>query len=242
MVRHDDCETGAMDDAPRATVAAFDLDGTLTDGGSVFRWLCFLAGRARAYRAAAALLGPLTIGALRSGPTADRAKERLFVALLDGLDAGDVTARSRVFAIEHLAHHSRPEVVARLEWHLRHGHPTVVVSASPQIYVDVVAECLGLDGAIGTRLATDAQGRLTGRYLDRNCRGPEKVRRFNEWLEANAAGPQPLVYAYGNSRGDRRLLERADRAFNVGRMGRWGRLRRFPRLPARPWNGENGDD
>jgi phosphatidylglycerophosphatase C len=235
----DDCETGAMDDAPRARVAAFDLDGTLTDGGSVFGWLCFLAGRARAYRAAASLLGPLALGALRSGPSADRAKERLFVALLDGLDARDATARSRAFAIEHLARHARPEVVARLEWHQRHGHQTVVVSASPQLYVDVVAECLGTDGAIGTRLATDAQGRLTGRYLERNCRGPEKVRRFDEWLASNAAGPSPEVFAYGNSRGDRRLLARADHAFNVGRIGRWGRLRRFPSLPARPWKDED---
>lgn len=222
------------------TVAAFDLDGTLTDGGSVFRWLCFVAGTARAYGAGARLGYPLALGALRSGPTADDAKERLFEALLAGRDGAEVTARSRSFALDHLDRHGRPEILARLEWHRRAGHRTVVVSASPQLYVDVMAERLAVDGAVATRLAVDGRGRLTGRYEGRNCRGEEKARRLEEWLAENVGG-DPRLYAYGNSRGDRRLLERADRPYNVGRLGRWGRLRDFPPLPAPPWSDAGGD-
>ena len=215
----------------REAVAAFDLDGTLTDGGSVFRWLGRVAGTTRAYRAAAELVVPLTIGALRSGAAADRSKERLFVRLLEGRDAAEVAATSRAFILEHLERHARPAVVARLRWHQRQGHATVIVSAAPELYVSVVAEHLGVDGAIGTRLASDATGRLSGRYEGRNCRGTEKARRLEEWLSAR--GGEPVLYAYGNSRGDRRMLERADFPFNVGRLGRLGRLRSYPR-PADP--------
>ena len=40
----------------------------------------------------------------------------------------------------------------------------------------------------------------------------------------------PEVWAYGNSRGDLRMLRAADVGVNVGRLGRLGRLRRFPGL------------
>ena len=76
-------------------VAAFDLDGTLSDGGSVFKWLRYLRGRRATYAAGARLALPLLVGAIRSGRWADRAKERLFGRLLRGLELNDVREASR---------------------------------------------------------------------------------------------------------------------------------------------------
>src|SRR5450631_736409 len=84
------CETGDVSDSSAPVLAAFDLDGTLTEGGSVFEWLRFIAGRSTANRAAFALAFPLVIGAIRSGESADNAKERLFHSLLAGRDVTDV--------------------------------------------------------------------------------------------------------------------------------------------------------
>lgn len=219
-----------MTDPARPVVAAFDLDGTLTEGGSVLRWLRFVAGSRATYRATLALAGPLALGALRSGATADRAKERLFGALLAGLDVDEVRGLSRDFALAHLEGRTRARVARRLAWHLERGDHVVVVSASPELYVAVVAESFGAEGAVGTRLAVDARGALTGGYLGRNCRGAEKRRRFEEWLDQRGLGPDPEVFAYGNSRGDRRLLGAATHPYDVGRLGRLGALRAFPRL------------
>jgi phosphatidylglycerophosphatase C len=224
------CETGGVTITPSATVAAFDLDGTLSDGGSVFKWLRYLRGSRATYAAAARLALPLLVGAVRSGRWADRAKERLFGRLLRGLDQNDVRERSREFALEHFEEHGRPDVLARLRSHLREGHDVVIVSASPQIYVDVVVEMFDADGGLGTRLAVDARGTLTGSYLGKNCRGREKARRLAEWTEARFGDAELTVYAYGNSRGDRRLLRMANFPFNVGRLGPFGALRHFPRL------------
>lgn len=212
-------------------MAAFDLDGTLSEGGSVFKWLCYLCGTRRAYLAGLRLLVPLTIGAIRSGPWADQAKERLFHRLLLGRELDAVMATSRVFALEHFERYGRPRVLARLDWHLRQGHDVVIVSASPQLYVDVVAEHLSVAGGLGTRLAVDPRGRLTGSYLGKNCRGKEKMRRLEEWIAGRCLGDEPVLYAYGNSRGDRRMLRGADHAYNVGRLGLLGALRHYPRLP-----------
>jgi HAD superfamily phosphoserine phosphatase-like hydrolase len=117
-----------------------------------------------------------------------------------------------------------------LAWHKAQGHDVVLVSASPQLYVDVIYRELAADGGLGTRLGVDARGLLTGTYLGKNCRGTEKMRRLNEWIESRGYSEAPTIYAYGNSRGDRRMLDGADYPFNVGRMGRWGRLRHYPRL------------
>lgn len=212
------------------TVAAFDLDGTLSDGGSVFKWLRYLRGSRATYAAAARLALPLLVGAIRSGRWADGAKERLFGRLLRGLDENDVRERSREFALQHFAEHGRTKVLARLRSHLREGHDVVIVSASPQIYVDVVVEMFDVDGGLGTRLALDARGTLTGSYLGKNCRGKEKARRLAEWTKGRFGDSELTLYAYGNSRGDRRLLRAANFPFNVGRLGPFGALRHFPRL------------
>jgi phosphatidylglycerophosphatase C len=214
-------------------VAAFDLDGTLTRGGSVFPWLKFIAGRARTWRAALSLAVPLTTGALRSSRWADHAKERLFLKLLAGFDEKVVMAQSREFALAHLEHEGRELLLSRLAWHREQGHDVVIVSASPQLYVDVMTETLKADGGLGTRLAVDPRGRLTGGYLGKNCRGTEKLRRLDEWIAQRQYPTPPVIFAYGNSRGDRRMLSAAAHPFNVGKLGVFGSLRRFARLRAR---------
>ncbi len=212
------------------TVAAFDLDGTLTEGGSVFKWLTAIAGLRTTYGAAGRLAVPLAVGGLLSGLAADRAKERLFRALLHDRDLEAVQSASRDFVREHLARHSRELSVQRLRWHQSQGHEVVIVSASPEIYVRVVAEHLGVQGALGTRLAVAPSGRLEGGYDGHNCRGEEKMRRLRAWIEERHDSIPVEVWAYGNSRGDRRLLDFAQRPYNVGRLGRWGALRAFPSL------------
>jgi phosphatidylglycerophosphatase C len=219
-----------MSDSTTPVVAAFDLDGTLTEGGSVFPWLESIAGKGRTRRAALSLLVPLTIGAIRSSRWADSAKERLFKKLLAGTDLADVAAASRTFALDHLEHEGRAPLLARLQWHLEQGHDVVIVSASPQIYVDVMTEALHATGGLGTRLAVDPKGRLTGGYLGKNCRGTEKMRRLDEWTAQRDYPAVPEIYAYGNSRGDRRMLNGATYPFNVGKLGWLGSLRRYPRL------------
>jgi phosphatidylglycerophosphatase C len=211
-------------------VAAFDLDGTLSHGGSVVKWLRHVGGTRATVAASIRLAGPLVVGALRSGRWADGAKERLFQRLLGGRDVNVVAEASTTFALAHFATRGRRRLLERLEWHRRQGHAIVIVSASPQIYVDVVARELGASGSLGTRLAVDPLGKLTGSYLGKNCRGEEKMRRLSEWIEQRDYDVTPLTFAYGNSRGDRAMLRAANYPFNVGRLGRLGTLRRFPRL------------
>ncbi len=212
-----------------ADVAAFDFDGTLTDGGSVFAFLVAVAGRRAVIEAGAALAPALARAALAGGTAADETKQRLLIRVLAGVEATRVHEVAAEFATRHLAAHLRPDVRRRLEWHRCRGDAVVVVSASPEVYVAVAAVRLGADGSVATRLEVGADGRLTGRYEGRNCRGEEKVRRLRRWIAEQDLDGRRL-WAYGNSRGDLRMLGMADTGVNVGRLGRLGTLGGFPGL------------
>jgi HAD superfamily hydrolase (TIGR01490 family) len=224
-----------MPSSERPTVAAFDFDGTLTDGGSMFPFLVSVRGLIPVLRALLALSPGLVHAAVVGGTTADHVKEKLFTRLLAGMPAEELNRRAAVFAQQHLRRHLRDDLRRRLEWHRDQGHYTVIVSASPECYVSPAGSELGVDGVVATRLAVGGGGLLTGGYEGKNCRGSEKYARLVGHLRAvgpapASSGEQPILWAYGNSRGDLRLLEAADHGVDVGRLGRFGRLRRFPRL------------
>jgi len=209
-------------------VAAFDFDGTLTNGGSVFDFLAAVSGHRTVMRAVVALAPRMAHAALVGGTVADDTKEELFVRVLAGVEARFVEQVGGEFAVSHLAAHVRPEVRRRLDWHRGRGDRVVVVSASLDAYVTVAAERLAADGAVATRLAV-VDGRLTGHYDGANCRGEEKIRRLRLWM-ADAGLEDARLWAYGNSRGDLRMLRAADTGVDVGRLGRFGRLREFKGL------------
>ena len=202
-------------DAPgRPTVAAFDFDGTLTNGGSVFPFLVSLRGLVPVLRAVVRLSPALLHAAIAGGPAADEVKERLFSRLIGGMSVAEVERRSAAFVRRHLQKHLRDDTWRRLEWHQRQGHHTVIVSASPECYVAPAGDELAVDGVVATRLAVGGGGLLTGGYEGKNCRGAEKYARLVVHLRARGllssnGGEQPVLWAYGNSRGDLRLLSAA---------------------------------
>jgi len=76
------------------------------------------------------------------------------------------------------------------------------------VVVAPFARGLGADLLLGTELAYDDQGRVTGAFLGPNCRGPEKVAR----LQAEFGPDVRLTAAYGDTSGDREMLQIADEA------------------------------
>jgi phosphatidylglycerophosphatase C len=192
--------------APDGTpVAAFDFDGTLSRRDTFLPFLQKVCGAQRLYRALARS-GPALSRMAVGRADRDAVKDALLVRLLAGHPADELAEQGTAYA-EFLRRSDRlrPDSVARARDHLDRGHRVVVVSASPSVYLEPLARALGYQAALATRLEVDGGGRITGRMLGGNCRGPEKVTRLEAWLE----GTSPPVYAYGNSSGDRELLARA---------------------------------
>jgi HAD superfamily hydrolase (TIGR01490 family) len=198
-------------------VAAFDFDGTLSSRDNFVPFLRRVAGTGTATGAfvrSAARLGL----AGRARWSRNEMKARVLDRLFAGRDTAEVDAIGLDFANEVLARHLRDEAVQRAEWHRTQGHHLVIVSASLGAYLRPVGEGLGFDAVLATELEHGPDGRLTGRMLGENVRGPEKARRLVAWLD----GSTPFVWAYGDSSGDRELWAHADRAVRLGRRAHRG--------------------
>ena len=199
---------------PGLRVAAFDVDGTLTQRDTLLPFLQRLCGTQRLARALArhgVALSAMVVGRAER----DTVKDLLLARLLAGWDAAEVRSAGVAYAgFLADADRLRPDTLARLHQHRAAGHRVVLVSASPEVYLGPLGRHLEVDAVLCTTLEEGPDGRLTGRLAGRNCRGPEKVVRLETWLAGQAAGEatgdQPYLYAYGDSAGDRELLARAD--------------------------------
>jgi len=188
-------------------VAAFDFDGTLTTRDTVWPFLRCAAGAPAIWRglplAAPALVG--RVGGLLGSTTT---KELLYRIYLRGRHVDDVVEAGRRFAREQVPPLIRPHALARLRWHQERGDRCLVVTASPELYVEPWANALGVE-TIGSRLQVDRFGHLTGRHFGLACDGAEKARRLRAVLGVDVYD----VYAYGDSRGDRELLAMAQHPY-----------------------------
>lgn len=210
--------------APTRTVAAFDLDGTLTRGGTLLAFLRRVRGPIHT-TGAVLVHSPVMARALLRGRHRDRAKEALLVRLLEHQSLVALQGTAAAFAEEVVEHRLRHTVVNRVRAHRRAGHQLVIVSASPAVYVEPIGRLLGFDAVLATGLEVGPDGRLTGRIEGKNCRGAEKVARLEDWT----GGGPVVVYAYGDSAGDRELLAHADTAVRLPiRRRMWHRSRLYP--------------
>jgi phosphatidylglycerophosphatase C len=185
-------------------LVAFDFDGTLTARDSFTAFLEWRVGRL------AYLSGLLGLAGAGARYLLDRDRGRLKAAaarrFLAGTPRAELEAQAQAFASERGRALLRPDAVRAWRRWQAQGARLVIVTATPDIVVGPIARGLGADVLIGTRLAFDAAGRVTGDFEGENCRGPEKVRRLRE-----AFGPDVrLEAAYGDTDGDREMLALAE--------------------------------
>lgn len=206
-------DEGGTSAACATGVAAFDVDGTLTRRDTLVPFLTMTFGRQAVARAIAA--------ASASAARRSRAKAQVIERLFAGREADAIRYVAEAFVDRLVVSGLRPEVVALVESHRARGHRVVMVSASLDVYLDVLARRLAFDAVLATRLELGEDGRFTGRLERGNVRGAEKTVRLREWL----GDARPEVWAYGNSRNDLALLRSADHAVWIGRRAWWYRRR-----------------
>ena len=202
-------------------VAAFDVDGTVTDRDCVVPFMRRVTGTRR-------LAGRLAVRPDRLFPVLtrrdrDELKSLVAAAAFRGCSEDDLAAAGTTFARYVHDRWLRTDTVALLHEHRAAGDQVVLVSASFDVYLRPLGRLLGVDEVLSTRLAF-RDGLATGALDGLNCRGPEKVRRLHEWLEVNHRGrANARIVAYGDSAGDREMLADADEAHWMSTRPRIGR-------------------
>ena len=140
----------------------------------------------------------------------DRDRGRIKAAsvheFLGGMSREALEAEAEQFADVAWDHFIRPDALACWQDWGRKGAHRVIVTASPETTVAPFARRLGAEGLLGTHLVFDAQDRVSGAFAGPNCRGEEKVRR----LKAAFGDDVRIIAAYGDTSGDKEMIEAAD--------------------------------
>ncbi len=186
----------------RQGFALFDMDGTVTEGDSILPMIRYAikTGFAKKKHLAPVVWG--FIGYSFGWLDDTRAKE-MALAFLKGKTVSEVKTFAEDFCRDILLKSVFPAAREEMTKHLNDGRRILLVTASPDFYLQPLIQELNLSGIIGTRADISPEGVYTGRISGRNCRGMEKTLRVAEYLAA--AGFELDTedsYAYGDSSHD----------------------------------------
>lgn len=199
----------------RHKVYTFDFDGTLTTRDTLLLFIRFVCGR---WGFIAVFLGYaplLLLMKLKLYPNW-RVKQKVFAHCFGGMTTETFNDYCRSFARKYGSCVLRSEGLATVRKALDEGATVMIVSASVDNWVrpffDDILTTLSNPTAfvvLGTEVEA-IDGILTGQFKSRNCYGAEKVRRLSAQLPA----PREDCYivAFGDSRGDKEMLQYADEA------------------------------
>jgi phosphatidylglycerophosphatase C len=195
------------------TLALFDFDGTITFRDSFGDFTRYAVGSLRYWLGVVCLM-PVVAAFLFGMVRAWRAKELMASYFFRGWDVSELKRLGNEYSLKRIPQIVRPIALERLAAHKQAGDVVVVVTASIDLWLQAWCEAQGVH-LIATRLEIH-EGRITGRFLTKNCSGREKVRRIEEQYDLSKFD---RVYAYGDSPADRPML-----ALAHDKYYRWSRV------------------
>jgi len=184
-------------------IYAFDFDGTLTTRDSFLEFIRYVCGN-WAFCKGILRYSPLLV-LMKLGLYPNwKAKQKVFAYFFKGMPLKDFAQQGRLFALDR-QHLLRPQGVDMVKQAQAEDAEVLIVSASIDYWVQPFFPEVKV---VGTQVEVE-EGRLTGRFLTKNCYGQEKVNRI---LALYPHRNEYELIAFGDSAGDKELLAFADEA------------------------------
>jgi phosphatidylglycerophosphatase C len=188
-------------------LAFFDFDGTITKDDSLIKFIRFVVGDIKTIWGMLLLSPMLITYKLKFIPNYN-AKQRMLSYFFKGMSEQQFIKVAEEYSLKHIDTILRPKAMKKIVWHKKQGHTVVIVSASIEYWLKPWCDKNNL-GMIATKIEIK-DGIVTGKFLGNNCHGIEKVNRIKK---VYILKDYVYIYAYGDTRGDRELLELADESF-----------------------------
>lgn len=189
------------------TIVFFDFDGTISTKDSMLKFVSYAVGKWN-YSLGLLILSPILLAYKLKFLPNYVAKEKLISYFFKGLDSIYFQNIANKYSKEQIDKIIRPKAYERIKWHQEKGHKTVVVSASLENWLNGWCKKNRLE-LIATKLESK-NNRLTGKFSTKNCYGIEKVIRIKENYNLE---DYETIYAYGDSKGDKEMLNIADKKY-----------------------------
>ena len=188
-------------------IALFDFDGTITTDDSLLKFIRFVVGDRRFLLGLVVLSPMLVLYKLKLIPNY-KAKQKMLSWFFKGMSKEAFLKVANEYSLVHIDKILRPKAIEKINWHKNQGHKVVVVSASIEFWLRPWCEKNGLE-LIATKLEIK-DDIVTGKLLSKNCYGVEKVNRIKEIYNLKDF---EYIYSYGDSSGDKQMLELAHEKF-----------------------------
>jgi HAD superfamily hydrolase (TIGR01490 family) len=185
----------------------FDFDGTLTANDSFISFL-HTTNTPLKFISGFIILSPvLVLYKLRIIPNW-KAKQIVIRFFYRGMKAEKFFQLCTDFSENSIPLLVKENAIKKLNEHLSAGDKVVIVTASLEPYMQAWCKRTGAE-LIGTRLDV-SDGKITGNFAGENCYGKEKAIRIREKYNLELFDK---IFVYGDSRGDKEMLELADEKF-----------------------------
>ena len=185
-------------------IYAFDFDGTLTTKDTLIEFIRYAKGSMAlglGFLRYAHLLVLMKLGLYPNY----KAKQKVFAHFFKNTTLDDFNALCKAFAASS-SHLLRPNAIEAIDQAIKEESEVVIVSASVDNWVQPFFPQVKV---LGTQIEV-IDGKLTGRFLSKNCYGQEKVNRI---LSLYPNRQNYHLTAYGDSRGDKEMLAFADESY-----------------------------
>ncbi len=188
-------------------IAFFDFDGTITTDDSLLKFIRFVVGDMKFIMGLCVLSPMLVIYKLKLIPNY-MAKQMMLSYFFKGMAEKDFMAVASKYSLEHIDTIVRSLAREKIRWHQERGDKVVVVSASLECWLKPWCERNSLE-LIATRLEIK-DDKVSGQLLSKNCYGIEKSNRIQQNYSLDE---YETIYAYGDSRGDKEMLDLAHKKY-----------------------------
>ena len=185
-------------------VAFFDFDGTITFKDTFIEFIKYYKGIPK-FLLGMLLLSPILILFKLKLIRNWKAKEIVLSYFFEGENIEKFKNKCNNYSSSRISKITRKKALEYIEIHKKSNHDIFVVSASAEMWLSKWCEKMEIK-LISTKLEIE-NSNLTGKILGKNCYGIEKVKRIKEEIDLDKYN---LIFAYGDSRGDKEMLEIAD--------------------------------
>lgn len=219
-------------------LAIYDMDRTITRAGTYTPFLLYAAARLAPWRLVLAPLVPFVM-ALYAAKIINRATLKEWnQRLLLGPHMHPLELKPIVdgFARRTIDTNVYPHALDRIAEDKANGWRVVMATASYRLYVEAIAEQVGMDDVIATNSIIGLDSRILARIDGENCYGPAKLRMIDAWLKKEGiARKDAEIRFYSDHASDAPVMEWADEPFAVNPHGRLKRLAEKRGWPIIDW-------
>ena len=184
----------------------FDFDGTITRDDSLLEFVAYVVGFKKFFRGIL-VLSPI-LAAYKLGLASNNfTRRKLLGYFFSGMSADKFDKICKKYSTTHIEDILKQSAMDKIASYKAAGDKIVIVTASLEDWLRPWCDAQGLE-LLGTKIRRKGSI-ITGEIEGQNCYGAQEVARVRAAYDVSAFD---RVIAYGDSRGDREMLEFADEA------------------------------